>query len=63
MVDGDPRPPDVRVDDPMDRCVPVETDTPTAAETQLPDGVGDLDMVAPRYKVGPHLCRLTAGDT
>eukprot|EP00971_Amphidinium_carterae_P077779 1538129-Amphidinium_carterae.1 len=53
----------VRVDAPMDRRVAVVPEVPEAVATQLPAEEADLDMVAPSYKVGPHLCRLTAGDT
>eukprot|EP00971_Amphidinium_carterae_P280556 5569530-Amphidinium_carterae.1 len=41
--------PDVRVDDPMDRTVPVVA--------------GDPEVSGPTYRVGPHSCHLTAGDT
>eukprot|EP00971_Amphidinium_carterae_P253736 5037112-Amphidinium_carterae.1 len=47
----------------MDRRVPVAPDTAAAVETQLPAEEADHDMAAPLYKVGPHRCRLTAGDT
>eukprot|EP00971_Amphidinium_carterae_P127356 2523401-Amphidinium_carterae.1 len=56
-------PPDVRVDDPMDQRAPFDTDGPAAVATQLPVGGADLDVDAPVYRVGPHLCHLTAGDT
>eukprot|EP00971_Amphidinium_carterae_P285204 5661694-Amphidinium_carterae.1 len=47
----------------MDRRVPVEDDSPAAVATQLP-ALGDGQaVVAPVYKVGPHLCQLTDGDT
>eukprot|EP00971_Amphidinium_carterae_P225012 4463791-Amphidinium_carterae.1 len=49
---------DVRVDDSMDRSVPVEQDTPAAAAIQLPAGGVDQEMDAPVYRVGPHRCRL-----
>eukprot|EP00971_Amphidinium_carterae_P144854 2870179-Amphidinium_carterae.1 len=54
---------DVRVDEPMDRRVPVEQDTPAAAAIQLPAEGVDQEMDDPVCKVGPHRCRLTAGDT
>eukprot|EP00971_Amphidinium_carterae_P265813 5272809-Amphidinium_carterae.1 len=41
--------PDVRVDDPMDRRVPDEAE--------------DLEVLGPSYRVGPHLCHRTAGDS
>eukprot|EP00971_Amphidinium_carterae_P049706 979869-Amphidinium_carterae.1 len=41
--------PDVWVDDPMDRSVPV--------------AVEDPEVLGWTYRVGPHLCCLTAGDT
>eukprot|EP00971_Amphidinium_carterae_P295086 5859662-Amphidinium_carterae.1 len=47
----------------MDRRVAVVPEVPAAAATQLPAEEADLDMVVPSYKVGPHICRLTAGDT
>eukprot|EP00971_Amphidinium_carterae_P050625 996850-Amphidinium_carterae.1 len=47
----------------MDRRVPVEDDSPAAVATQLP-AVGDgQEVAAPGFKVGPHLCQLTDGDT
>eukprot|EP00971_Amphidinium_carterae_P050655 997144-Amphidinium_carterae.1 len=41
--------PDVRVDESMDRRVPVVAE--------------DLEVLGPSYRVGPHLCHRTAGDT
>eukprot|EP00971_Amphidinium_carterae_P029221 575162-Amphidinium_carterae.1 len=56
-------PPDVRVDDSMDRRVPVDADGPEAVVTGLA-AVGDgPEVVGPVYRVGPHLCHLTDGDT
>eukprot|EP00971_Amphidinium_carterae_P280457 5567705-Amphidinium_carterae.1 len=40
---------DVRVDDSMDRSVPVVA--------------GDPEVSGSTYRVGPHSCQLTAGDT
>eukprot|EP00971_Amphidinium_carterae_P019761 389364-Amphidinium_carterae.1 len=51
---------DVRVDESMDRRVPIEDDSPAAVATQLPVGSADQEVVAPVYRVGPHLCHLTA---
>eukprot|EP00971_Amphidinium_carterae_P043841 862843-Amphidinium_carterae.1 len=64
MIDEDvARPLDVRVDDSMDRRVPVAHDNPAAVATQLPAEGVDQEMAATVYRVGPHLCQLTAGDT
>eukprot|EP00971_Amphidinium_carterae_P153871 3051082-Amphidinium_carterae.1 len=52
-------PPNVRVDVSMDRSVSVSPDGPEAAATEQAV-VGDGPEV---YKVGPHLCHLTAGAT
>eukprot|EP00971_Amphidinium_carterae_P000658 12935-Amphidinium_carterae.1 len=51
---------DVRVDESMDRRVPVEEDSPAAVATQLPVGGAAHEVVTPVYRVGPHLCQLTA---
>eukprot|EP00971_Amphidinium_carterae_P090116 1784173-Amphidinium_carterae.1 len=53
---------DVRVDDRTDQRVPVDRDVPMAVETQLP-AVDDPEVVGPVYRVGPHRCQLTDGDT
>eukprot|EP00971_Amphidinium_carterae_P266787 5292009-Amphidinium_carterae.1 len=53
---------DVRVDYSMDRRVPDDRDAQMAVETQLPAG-DDLDLEGPVYRVGPHKCQLTDGDT
>eukprot|EP00971_Amphidinium_carterae_P185179 3677325-Amphidinium_carterae.1 len=55
--------PDVRIDDSMDQRVPVDDDGPAAVATQLPAVGDDQEVVVPVYRVGPHLCHLTAGDT
>eukprot|EP00971_Amphidinium_carterae_P018672 368298-Amphidinium_carterae.1 len=47
----------------MDRSVPVEQEAPAAAATQLLAEGTDHQMHVPVYRVGPHRCRLTAGDT
>eukprot|EP00971_Amphidinium_carterae_P093257 1845305-Amphidinium_carterae.1 len=47
----------------MDQRVPVDDDDQAAVATQLPAGNDDSEIVAPIYRVGPHLCRLTDGDT
>eukprot|EP00971_Amphidinium_carterae_P275180 5459947-Amphidinium_carterae.1 len=47
----------------MDRRVPVEDGSPAAVATQLPAGGLDQEVAAPVYRVGPHLCHLTDGDT
>eukprot|EP00971_Amphidinium_carterae_P099020 1957999-Amphidinium_carterae.1 len=63
LVEGTASPSDVRVDDSMDRRVPVVEESPAAVATQLHAGGEDQDMAALVYRVGPHLCRLTNGDT
>eukprot|EP00971_Amphidinium_carterae_P293009 5817460-Amphidinium_carterae.1 len=56
-------PSNVRVDVSMDRSVSVSADGPEAAATEQAV-VGDgPEVVGPVYKVGPHLCHLTAGAT
>eukprot|EP00971_Amphidinium_carterae_P072270 1429489-Amphidinium_carterae.1 len=52
-------PPAVRVDDPMDRRVPVDADGPEAGVTSLAEVADDPKVVGPEYRVGPHLCHLT----
>eukprot|EP00971_Amphidinium_carterae_P268684 5330198-Amphidinium_carterae.1 len=47
----------------MDQRVPVDDDGPAAVATQLPASSDDLEAVVPVYKVGPHQCHLTDGDT
>eukprot|EP00971_Amphidinium_carterae_P149622 2966428-Amphidinium_carterae.1 len=56
-------PPDVRVDDTMDRSVPVDDNGPEAVVTGLTAAGDDPEVVVPVYRVGPHLCHLTDGDT
>eukprot|EP00971_Amphidinium_carterae_P049696 979550-Amphidinium_carterae.1 len=46
----------------MDQCVPVDRDDPVAVETQLP-AVDDLEVGGRVYRVGPHRCQLTDGNT
>eukprot|EP00971_Amphidinium_carterae_P272784 5414016-Amphidinium_carterae.1 len=63
LEEDEASPLDVRVDDSLDRRVPVEQDIPAAVATQLPAEGVDHELAAPVYRVGPHLCQLTAGDT
>eukprot|EP00971_Amphidinium_carterae_P302842 6017378-Amphidinium_carterae.1 len=56
-------PPHVRVDDPLDRRVPVEADEPEAVATRLAAIADGPEVVSPVYRVGPHMCHLTDGDT
>eukprot|EP00971_Amphidinium_carterae_P012952 255531-Amphidinium_carterae.1 len=56
-------PPTVRVDDPMDRRVPVEADSLEAVETRLAAVADGPEVVGAAYRVGPHVCHLTDGDT
>eukprot|EP00971_Amphidinium_carterae_P337724 6474684-Amphidinium_carterae.1 len=46
----------------MDQRVAVDGIDQMAVETQLP-AVDGLDVAGPVYRVGPHLCHLTDGDT
>eukprot|EP00971_Amphidinium_carterae_P041064 806393-Amphidinium_carterae.1 len=56
-------PPIVRVDDSMDRRVPVDADGPEAVVTRLAAVADGPEVVGPVCRVGPHLCHLTDGDT
>eukprot|EP00971_Amphidinium_carterae_P077553 1532762-Amphidinium_carterae.1 len=49
LVDSAGCDPDVRVDESMDRRVPVVAE--------------DLEVLSPSFRVGPRLCYRTAGDT
>eukprot|EP00971_Amphidinium_carterae_P227284 4507965-Amphidinium_carterae.1 len=57
------RPDNVRVDFPIDQRIPADTYSSAAVATQLPAEGADVELDAPVYRVGPHLCQLTVGDT
>eukprot|EP00971_Amphidinium_carterae_P211184 4190403-Amphidinium_carterae.1 len=63
LVEEAGSPLDVRVDESMDRRVPVVPDPEPAVAIQLPAEGADQAMAAPLYRVGPHRCQLTDGDT
>eukprot|EP00971_Amphidinium_carterae_P048173 948913-Amphidinium_carterae.1 len=54
---------DVRVDESMDRRVPVDDNDPEAVVTELAAAGAEPEVAIPVYRVGPHLCHLTDGDT
>eukprot|EP00971_Amphidinium_carterae_P256292 5088699-Amphidinium_carterae.1 len=57
---------DVRVDDSMDRSVPVGADGPDfpeVLEAKMDAGAEGPEVVGAVYWVGPHACHLTDGDT
>eukprot|EP00971_Amphidinium_carterae_P225673 4475685-Amphidinium_carterae.1 len=56
-------PPDVRVDESMDRSVPVDDNGPEAVVTGLAAAGAEPEVLVPVKRVGPHLCHLTDGDT
>eukprot|EP00971_Amphidinium_carterae_P138245 2739236-Amphidinium_carterae.1 len=57
------RNPDVRVDDPMDRRVPVAAEGPEVFGPSVPAAAEGPEVFGTVYRVGPRTCHLTDGDT